>query len=56
MMKHGAAQDIWIGIDLGTQSVRAVAETNGGDIIGSGAYLQAKPRRDLTTPARPSRL
>lgn len=38
MMKDGATQDIWIGIDLGTQSVRAIAATNGGDVIGSGAY------------------
>jgi D-ribulokinase len=38
MTKCGAAQDIWVGIDLGTQSVRAIAATNGGDIIGSGAY------------------
>jgi sugar (pentulose or hexulose) kinase len=38
MMRDGAKQDIWIGIDLGTQSVRAIAATNDGDIIGSGAY------------------
>jgi sugar (pentulose or hexulose) kinase len=36
-MKKGATQDIWIGIDLGTQSVRAIAATNDGDIIGWGA-------------------
>jgi D-ribulokinase len=38
MMKDRATQDIWIGIDLGTQSVRAIAATNDGDVIGSGAY------------------
>ena len=36
--------DIWIGIDLGTQSVRAIAATNGGDIIGSGAYPLSSTR------------
>jgi sugar (pentulose or hexulose) kinase len=44
MMKNGATQDIWIGIDLGTQSVRAIAATNGGDIIGSGAYPLSSTR------------
>ena len=38
MMRNGAVQDIWVGIDLGTQSVRAIAATNDGDIMGCGAY------------------
>ena len=44
MMKDAATQDIWIGIDLGTQSVRAIAATDGGDIIGSGAYPLSSAR------------
>ncbi|MFC4121984.1 FGGY-family carbohydrate kinase [Nonomuraea zeae] len=28
---------VWIGIDLGTQSVRAVAVTGGGDVLGSAS-------------------
>jgi D-ribulokinase len=42
-MKGGVTPDIWIGIDLGTQSVRAIAATNGSD-IGSGAYPLSSAR------------
>jgi sugar (pentulose or hexulose) kinase len=31
------ASGIWIGIDLGTQSVRAVAASDNGEVIGSGS-------------------
>src|ERR1700733_57099 len=44
MMKDGTTSDIWIGIDLGTQGVRAIAATSGGDIIGSGAYPLSSTR------------
>ncbi|MDP3689773.1 FGGY-family carbohydrate kinase [Bradyrhizobium sp.] len=37
-MNDGTAQDIWVGIDLGTQGVRAIAATSSGDIVGSGAH------------------
>ena len=43
-MKGEVLRDIWIGIDLGTQSVRAIAATDGGDIIGSGAYPLSSTR------------
>ena len=38
MKKDGATPDIWIGIDLGTQSVRAIAATDSGEVVGLGAY------------------
>ena len=44
MIKSGAVQDIWVGIDLGTQSVRAIAATNDGDIMGNGAYPLSSAR------------
>ncbi|WP_375415319.1 FGGY-family carbohydrate kinase [uncultured Bradyrhizobium sp.] len=43
-MKAEATQDVWVGIDLGTQSARAIAATNGGDIVGSGAYALSSAR------------
>ncbi|AXG76495.1 FGGY-family carbohydrate kinase [Streptomyces paludis] len=30
-------QDVWMGVDLGTQSVRALAVTDGGEVLGRGA-------------------
>ena len=40
--KHGA---IWLGIDLGTQSVRAMAVTETGEVVGRGTHLLSS-RRD----------
>ena len=53
MMKDGATQDTWIGIDLGTQSVRAIAATNDGDIIGSGAHPLSSTRVEQRHEQRP---
>lgn len=33
---HGGLDDVWVGIDLGTQSVRALAVDRRGQILGSG--------------------
>jgi sugar (pentulose or hexulose) kinase len=32
-----AADDVWVGLDLGTQSARAVALTGGGELVGAGS-------------------
>ncbi|MFJ4923825.1 FGGY-family carbohydrate kinase [Streptomyces sp. NPDC088725] len=36
-MTDARHQDVWMGVDLGTQSVRAVAVTGGGQVLGSGS-------------------
>lgn len=41
-----AGSDIWIGIDLGTQSVRALAVTSDGEIRSSGQAPLTSDRRD----------
>lgn len=38
MTAHNSSRDVWVGVDLGTQSVRAVAVTSDGDVAGSGTY------------------
>ncbi len=32
-----SADDVWVGLDLGTQSVRAVAATDTGEVLGTGS-------------------
>lgn len=36
--------DVWLGIDLGTQSVRALAVTDDGHIVGAGTYKLTSTR------------
>ena len=32
----GVSDEVWVGLDLGTQSVRAMAVTGGGTVVGAG--------------------
>ena len=41
-----AAPEAWLGIDLGTQSVRAVLVDDDGDVVGSGRCPLSRDRRD----------
>ncbi|KPC81854.1 MULTISPECIES: FGGY-family carbohydrate kinase [Streptomyces] len=41
----GAAPDVWLGIDLGTQGVRAVAVTSDGRLLGTGSSPLTSHRR-----------
>jgi D-ribulokinase len=41
----GSGDDIWVGVDVGTQSVRAVAVTRAGSVLGAGARALVS-RRD----------
>lgn len=44
-MRRVSEEDVWIGIDLGTQSVRALAVTASGEIAGGGSRA-LESRRD----------
>ena len=33
-----AEDDVWVGLDLGTQSVRALAVTGAGAVVGTGTH------------------
>ncbi|HVV42425.1 MAG TPA: FGGY family carbohydrate kinase [Nitrobacter sp.] len=48
-----AGSDIWIGIDLGTQSVRALAVTSDGEVRSSGQAPLASERRDTRHEQNP---
>lgn len=41
---NAAVRPVWIGIDLGTQSVRAMAVTDAGEVLGAGASPLAGQR------------
>jgi D-ribulokinase len=44
-MNTNETEDVWIGLDLGTQSVRALAVTGGGAVVGTGTHKLVS-RRD----------
>ena len=41
----GVSDEVWVGLDLGTQSVRALAVTGGGIVVGTGTQ-KLTSRRD----------
>lgn len=47
MLEHSAAPEVWLGLDLGTQSVRAIAVSAHGDVVGAGSRRLSSRRKGL---------
>ena len=39
----GVPDEVWVGLDLGTQSVRAMAVTGSGIVVGTGTAEAHQP-------------
>ena len=39
----GVSDEVWVGLDLGTQSVRAMAVTGTGTVVGAGTQQAHQP-------------